>query len=233
MSFIIDVCIVAVLFCFVVNGYKNGVVKSILSLVSTVMAFFISSYFSVIITNFIYDSFVVPSLTNKINSVVTNSYNNVVVPSEIINILPGLVINSFNDYGITNEKISNVIGSSVSQKVVASNLVDMFSPAFINLIRPIVIMVLFFTFKVVFRTLIDLVNKLLKLPIISQVNSFLGAILGVAKFSVILFIFVSLLRFSQPFINDSFPVFSEEVIDNTLILKKIYHNSYYDVIFES
>lgn len=231
LSFIIDVCTIALLCCFIFVGYKNGIVKSVLSLVSTVLSFFISGKLAPIVTKFIYEKFVYHSLYNKFDSVVTNSCDNGIklLPSEIINVLPKFLVRSLDDYGITDKKIFDII--SDSSQSITNNLMNVFQPVVISFIKPIVVSVLFIILSVVFGALAKNINKVAKFPIISQVNSLFGAMLGFVKFLAILFLVGLVLRLAQPFADDNGSVFSKDVIEDTFILSKIYHNSWYDAIF--
>lgn len=230
MSFIFDVCTIATLCCFVYAGYKSGVVKSVLSLVSTILSFFISGKLAPIVTKFVYDHFVYNSLYNKFDSVVINSYNNSVklLPSEIINVLPKFIVRSLDNYGITDKKIFDIM--SESSQSVTRDLMNTFEPAVINFIRPIVVSLLFIILSVIFGALAKSINKISRFPIISQINSLFGAMLGFVKFLAILFLVGLILRLAQPFIDNG-SAFSEDVINETIILSKAYHNSYYDEFF--
>lgn len=231
MSFIIDVCVVCVLCYFIFSGYKNGIVKSILGIVSSVISIFISSKLAPLISKSIYDNFIYHSLYGKFDSVVTNSINNNIklFPSEITNILPKFVLNGLDDYGITDNKIQSIINTS-SQSV-TQNLMDVFEPVFISFIRPIVVGVLFIILSAIFSVIVKTINKAFKLPILSQANAIFGAILGFVKFLAILFLVGFVLRLSRPFINNSNSFISEDVIDDTIILSRVYRNSYYDKLF--
>lgn len=232
MSFIIDVFITVLFFCFIVTGYRKGFLKSVLGLISTILASIISGYLAKPIASFIYEFFIYRGLRDKFSLIMSSTPVNDarLLLSKVINAIPKFIASGLDDYGITNDKIMAEINGT-GQKA-PDDLMNLLKPVFTGFIRPIIISILFIALVLLFGVAIRVINNAKRISIINKLDSCLGAGLGVIKFGITLLLFVTVIKFSQPFITDSHFIFSENIIDNTLILKKIYHNIYCDSLIK-
>ena len=83
---------------------------------------------------------------------------------------------ALEEAGVTLETVSHAINSQTSGA--AGMVVDYLSPVFVNFLKVLAVIVLFFLFTTLARLLAALISDLLRLPILRELDGILGGVFG-------------------------------------------------------
>lgn len=207
---------------------RSGFVKSFFSLINIIFSLFASIYISLKLSGTIYDYFIKENLINQVHTAIDNGSIN---SNSVIDKIPDFISNSFSYYGITSDKLTDIINSGKTD--VANRIVDAISPAFIQIIHAALSSVLFFVFIIVLGIVLRWILKIFRLPILSQVDHALGSVLGLMKGYLIISLLIFFLRSWIQTLDYSPDIFSYPTIESTFIFKHMYTNNLiYNIIKE-
>lgn len=233
LSLFLDGAIVIVVFCFVNAGIKNGFIKSLSRLIGAAIAISLAVYIASFLSEYIYDRFIRDYLVEKISVAIqgaTSSNVNLKV-NNLFNQMPSIISNSLVYYGITSSSINDTILNAQGGAAVA--VADMLSPVVINIIRTIVVSVLFIIFMYVINIAIRTIDTMFRVPVLRQINGLVGALFGGAQAMLIIMIAMFVIQFGLAMIDNVPEIFSESTIQSTYIFKHIYNNNLAYKIFDS
>lgn len=201
MSVLIDLILIAIVALFTFIGYKQGLVKSIIKILSFFIAIIISFILYVPISNAIID-----------NTNIDENIKNTMVQK----ILPQ------GDQVDENTKVE--IQDSLTQKLIgnANNTVNEIAQAFtIKLIRIAVLLILFIVLKILLKFVLALTSIIDKIPVLKQINKAGGVIYGIIKGIIIVFTTLGVIYLASPLIGENFI----NSINETVITKTLYNNN--------
>lgn len=178
MKYVLDVIFLLILILFLVFGAKKGFFRSVIDLVGTVVAMGAAVWLGAAAAQWFFDGMLRESLTLQVAEALRNSPAGN-APDVILSALPDVLAGALEHYGITadtlNQAISNASGSAAEAAVIA------IAPAVISILKALFSLVLFIFLMVILRILSGVVSRLLKLPVLKQLNKALGALLGVVQ----------------------------------------------------
>jgi len=201
MSILVDLILIAIIALFTFIGYKQGLVKSVIKIMSFFIAIIISFILYIPISNAIIDN--------------TNIDENI-KEAMVQKILP--------ENTEANEDTKIDIQDSLTQKLIgdANNTVSEVAQAFtVKLIRVAVLLILFIVIKIVLRIVLALTSIIDKIPGLKQINKAGGTIYGFIKGVIIVFTVLGVIYLASPLMGED----TAKTIDNTIITKAMYNNN--------
>lgn len=211
---IIDLIIILIVMLFMIEGTVKGFVKSAFGLLNAIV--------SLIIAKFLYSNLAV------ILKTVTNIDENLMtwlLEKQGWQITQGST--AVTGFQASQLKIPELLHADLFAKVQETNIAQTFSLQLATLISDLAINILsffiiFFAAQLIFFLLGKILNLFSKLPIVSQLNRFLGFVFGTMKAIVVLYIAFALL----------IPIFSlipekgiVDKINESVIGSELYNNN--------
>ena len=200
MGIIIDLIVIGIIALFTFIGYKQGLVKSAIKILSFVIA--------IVITLVLYKP--VSSVIIK-NTTIDEKLNSTIVEN--------LKLEEKEE----NEE-SNVIKDTLSNKLIAgaNNTVEEVSNSFtVKLIEICVMILLYIIVRLILRFITALTDLVTELPILKQINKAGGIVYGFLKGVVIILVIFAVVYLVSPAISAN----QLEVLDSSIIAKQIYNNN--------
>ena len=200
MTIIIDLILIGIIALFTFIGYKQGLVKAAIKILSFIIAIIISIILykpvsAIVIKN--------TSIDDKIKNVIVE---NVKLEEK------------------ENAEKSNIIKDNLSNKIIAgaNNTVEEVADSFtVKLIEIAVILVLYIIARIILKFISALSDLITNLPILKQANKTGGIIYGFLKGVLIIYVLLAIIYLISPIISAD--IFG--IIDNTIIAKEIYNNN--------
>lgn len=199
MWIVFDLIVIAIIALCTFIGYKQGLVKAAIKILS----FFIAIIIALV-------------LYKPISNVVVN---NTSVDENIKN----TIIDKINPEEIDkNKEIS--IEDSLTKKIIgeANSTIEELSNVFsIKLIEICVLLLIYIVVRIGLRFISILADLIAKLPILKQINKTGGLIYGVIRGVIIVYVMLAVFYLASPLIEQD--IYKD--IDKTFITKNIYNNN--------
>lgn len=190
MSIVIDLIIVAILAICIFFGYKNGLTKSIIKILSFVIAIIIAALFFKPVSNFIIER---TEIDDNIRQAVVNLVSKDIEENgevkEDTN-LPQSMINYIND------SVKNTVEET--KVTVVNNAADKIAVTAINVASAVI---LFIVARIILLIITLITNILTDLPIIKQFDKTGGILYGTIKGLLIIFIIFAVISLISPVIE--------------------------------
>lgn len=219
-AIILDASILVIFFVFVVKGYKDGIVKSLISFVGAIIAIVFAIYISGLISNFIYSIFVEKALIKQISSSIVSGKTNY---NSVFSCVPPFIFNSFEKFGIAPYNIDYII--SHNKNSAAEQITKLISPVIINLIKSIFVTIFFFIFMIFVRIIAKQVSSILKIPFLKQIDGVFGGFFGIFKCSIFIMFVMLLFKIFLPTIKEIPKIFETHTINSSVLFKYVYENN--------
>ncbi len=227
--YIIDIAIVVFTAYIVWSSARKGFVLSVLELISFFASSIAASRLCRPVADWFYSEILSDSVVKLIEERLPADAAELTDISSIAVVfesLPEYFKSLLETAGISLDQISKTLSSiDLSASSVAEELANKFAqPILTALLSGVFFILLFILFSSLLRVFIRLINKFFKLPVLKTANKLLGAILGVAKSAIFVYVIctgISLLaslstesKFSEciyssvivSFITDKFPL---------------------------
>ena len=199
MGIILDFILIGIIALFTFIGYKQGLIKVAIKILS----FFIAIVIALV-------------LYKPISSLVIK---NTTIDDRIKNVIAENVKLEEKE-----NSESNIVKQNLSSKIIAgtNNTIEETANAFaVKIIEIGVILILYIIARIVLLFISALTDLIAKLPIIKQINKTGGIIYGFLKGVLIIYIILGIIYLVAPIINTN----RLEIIDKTIITKEIYNNN--------
>lgn len=224
MSIILDLIVIAIVSVCVLTTMKKGFVRSSLNVVALIITVIIISKIASPISSFLYDSFFEKPICSSIeNSIVSAEEKSEEVVDKIWEEIPSILTNTAENSGANSKTAFDLVaGESDPKKAALQVSNEIIKPAVMSLLVIGVDIILFSVLMFAFRYLNRIICKLFKAPLLSQVNGFLGAVLGFLKGIVIAILVCSIISFIVAISeNGEFLLFNQDVIQKTYLFSKL------------
>lgn len=230
MALFLDVILLAALVIFVVLGAKKGFIRALLDGFSTLIAGVLAYTFVEPASQYAYDSFVRNlvrnSLSNALNST-TNDFGSVTEKVEIlIDKIPESAINFSAKFGFNVDAVADsIIKSRPSDKEVLIDTImtDIADKIMMPLVETITFIVLLVAFVFVLAVVIRLFDSLIKkIPVVKETDKIFGALLGLLKGVIVIFVACTVLAFIAGSSQDEQFV---EIVSSSKILEFVNNNN--------
>ena len=230
MALFLDVILIAALVIFVVLGAKKGFIRALLDGFSTLIAGVLAYTFVEPASQYAYDSFVRNlvrnSLSNALNST-TNDFGSVTEKVEIlIDKIPESAINFSTKFGFNVDAVADsIIKSRPGDKEVLIDTImtDIADKIMMPLVETITFIVLLVAFVFVLAVVIRLFDSLIKkIPVVKETDKVFGALLGLLKGVIVIFVACTVLAFIAGSSQDEQFV---EIVSSSKILEFVNNNN--------
>lgn len=219
---ILDVSIVIILIMFAWAGYKNGILKSFLSFVSTLFAGMFSVYVASILSRSIYDNIIAPQIQSKIE---LSSIKNFSSADQIFNSFSPWFVRFLRELRITPQEINHIIVSSNLDSI-PYKISELFCPLITGVLKSILSSVIFILLLMLANIFSGCLLRLFRINFLKGTNSLIGMAFGLFKGYIVIMILVCSLRVFISADNNFSEVFSPSNISSTVIFKEIYNNNF-------
>lgn len=199
MWIIIDLIIIGIIALSTFIGYKQGMVKAAIKILS---------FFIAIIVAFV--------IYKPVSSIVINK-------TSIDDNIKNTIIEKIKPEGMTEDQ-EVPIEDNITQKIIgeANNTIEEIAQAFsIKIVEIGILLILYIGIKIALRFISALADLIAKLPILKQINKTGGLIYGVIKGIVMVYTILAIVYLVSPLIKADIT----KEIDNSLVTKYIYNNN--------
>lgn len=199
MWIIIDLIIIGIIALSTFIGYKQGMVKAAIKILS---------FFIAIIVAFV--------IYKPVSNIVINK-------TSIDDSIKNTIIEKINPEGMAEDQEVS-IEDSLTKKIIgeANNTIEEIAQAFsIKIVEIGTLLTLYIGIKIALRFISALADLIAKLPILKQINKTGGLIYGVIKGIVMVYTILAIVYLVSPLIKTDVT----KEIDNTLVTKYIYNNN--------
>lgn len=221
MGILLDIGLVVIVLVCVVFGYKRGFFKSITSFIGAALALFLAWTLGGLIAKVMYQGIFRGVLVDRVSQILSNDVMES-VPEQTANIiqaLPGFLRNTLHNVGITPAQIENNL--AIKSGNVAETTADILSPAVIWLLQLLLTVVLFLILLVFVRLAVKLLGNIFRWPVLRQADGIAGAVFGIFKGIVYVFLACVLLQLVMPLTGSS-AVSVKKALDSSYICRFIF-----------
>ena len=225
-AFILDVSVIAILFLFIIAGYRSGIMRSFMIFIGSIFSSIFSGYFSGKLANFVSENVVLPSIERKIaNDISIGEFSF----ERFLSILPKFIGNSLEIYGITPLRLNHIMNNSIKQEI-PSKIASLINPVFVNIFKSIFSVLIFAVLALAVRLIIRFISRLCKHGAMNQANSFAGGFFGALKGYLVIAVLMCCIRSLTLVVSNIPEVLSNETISSSVIFKELYFNNpVYDI----
>ena len=199
MSVIFDVGVIGIIVLSTFIGYKQGLVKSAIKILSFFIAIIVAL-----------------ALYKPVSRVIINK-------TPIYNNIKGAMVEKIKPEGIEVDEeidIQDNAGALILNS--ATNTIEGVAGDFATkLIEIVVLLLLFIIVKIALKFASMLTDIITKLPLIKQVNKLGGTAYGIVKGIIIIYTILAVVYLVVPLINDTVT----KGINNSIITKELYNNN--------
>ncbi len=205
MGITIDIIILAIIALSVFLGYKQGLVKVAIKLVSFLIAIIIAFMLYKPATNFIIQN-------TQIDDKIENSIIEKITPAGL----------SKEDKVTSNVNISTKIADITDNSI--ENISNQLTT---KLIEAISLFLIFIVTKIVLKFITILADSIAKLPILKQFNKIGGIVYGLLRGLIIVYTILGVALLCEPLIGTEV----SGLLQNSIVSKSIYDNNILIMIF--
>ena len=217
MGYILDGIILLICLICVLVGVKKGFIHSVVRFLGAVIAALLASTLGGALAQWLFDTRFRGAMVEKINSSLQalGSENAAAAAGQVLASLPDFLVRALEEAGVTLETVSHAINSQTSGA--AGMVVDYLSPVFVNFLKVLAVIVLFFLFTTLARLLAALISDLLRLPILRELDGVLGGAFGFLLALVSVWVVVAGATVFMPMLDSSSQQQVQAALDSSLL----------------
>ena len=217
MGYILDGIILLICLICVLVGVKKGFIHSVVRFLGAVIAALLASTLGGALAQWLFDTMFRGAMVEKINSSLQalGSENAAAAGGQVLASLPDFLVRALEEAGVTLETVSHAINSQTSGA--AGMVVDYLSPVFVNFLKVLAVIVLFFLFTTLARLLAALISDLLRLPILRELDGVLGGAFGFLLALVSVWVVVAGATVFMPMLDSSSQQQVQAALDSSLL----------------
>lgn len=217
MGYILDGIILLICLLCVLVGVKKGFIHSVVRFLGSIIAALLASAMGGAIAQWLFDTMFRDAMVEKINASLQalGSDNAAAAAGQVLSSLPDFLVRALEEAGVTLETVSHAINSQTSGA--AGMVVDYLSPVFVNFLKVLAVIVLFFLFMTLVRLLAALVSDLLRLPILKELDGILGGVFGFLMALVSVWVVVAGITVFMPMLDSSSQQQVQAMLDGSLL----------------
>lgn len=217
MGYILDGIILLICLLCVMAGVKRGFIHSVVRFLGSIVAALLASAMGGVLAQWLFDTMFRGAMVEKINSSLQSlgADNAAAAANQILASLPDFLVRALEEAGVTLETVSHAINTQTGQA--AGMVVDYLSPVFVNFLKVLAVIVLFFLFMTLARLLAALVSDLLRLPILKELDGLLGGIFGFLLALVSVWVVVAGINVFMPMLDPPARFQVKTVLDNSIL----------------
>lgn len=217
MGYILDGMILLICLLCVLIGVRRGFIYSVVRFLGSMIAALLASALGGVLAQWLFDTMFRGAMVEKINSSLQTlgADNAAAAASQVLASLPDFLVRAMEEAGVTLETVSHAINSQTSGA--AGMVVDYLSPVFVNFLKVLAVIVLFFLFMTIVRLLAALVGDILRLPILKEVDGLLGGVFGFLLAMVSVWVVVAGVMVFMPMLDSGAQQQVQEALDGSLL----------------
>lgn len=223
-SIILDLIVAFIVVFFALLSAKKGFVRTLVEVVGFGAAIILAFNFSTVVSDFIYDKAIEPSVFKTVNQI-TDSTETVIddTVNTVLDKMPNFITES-NYFNISKTDAVDLVkqdtatqnGETVLANSISKNVVK---PPVVKLLSLILSIVFIAVFIFVVKFLAKFINKIFSISVIGSLNKFLGAVIGIVKGVAVSLIFCLLISLILSFTKNGFLIFTNESINSSYLFK--------------
>ncbi|MBE6707849.1 MAG: CvpA family protein [Ruminococcaceae bacterium] len=234
ISFILDGILIAICAFVLFFSVKRGFVRTILSIVSSVAAILISVVFTPTVSEFIYNKFLLNSITSGISGTVSSLAGSD-DGSGVIKLfedMPEAFDNILTRYNVSNSSAASMLeGAKNGTENVSSISEKIASPVASTISNALAFIICFVVAMIILKIIIAVIDNFFKLPLLNSANKTAGVILGVVLVFVVLSVYSSVaVQLVDALGSVSPELFGKNAIDGTIIVKFFSEHNIFGII---
>ena len=217
MGYALDGIILGVCLLCVLIGVQRGFIRAVVHFLGAVIAACLASALGGVLAQWLFDSLFRQAMVDKIGASLEGlgAENAAAAVEQVLASLPDFLVRALEEAGVTASSITGGIGAQTNQA--AQLITDYLSPVFVNFLKVLAVIVLFSLFMTLVRVLAGMVAKMLRLPIISQIDGLLGGIFGFLLAMVGVWIVVAALMVFMPMLDEGTQRQINTLLDNSFL----------------
>ena len=218
--------IAAIVFTVVIcvkRGFTRIFVRTLLVIAMLAVAFFLAKPAATGIFNLFFRDSILGSVSDKVASAGSGVAAGL---ENALDAVPGFIRTAFGALGMTIESSSADISAHIAStgSSLAVSITDtVIAPVAITVLTGLCFIPLAILGYIVARILSKSINAIAKLPLLRQINSFLGGVIGVIRAVLLVFVIVFAVRLILPLTGSGFTEFLTDAIDHSFIFKWLYY----------
>ncbi len=179
LPLIFDGILILIFIICIIDGRKKGFIKTVLSLVSVIVSFFVAQSFAAPVALWANESFAGETVSGYVENYIEDAFESEGGDPDSVN-LPEKISVMLEEYGISVSDIADEASQGVEQlsAEIARRIID---AMLLPVLEMIAFLLIFIVCSLVLSLLSGFICKAFELPIIKQMNELLGGILGALK----------------------------------------------------
>ena len=180
LPLIIDIILVLIFVSCVFEGRKKGFVKTVLSLLATIISIIIAQEYASPVAEWFNGEFIhdrgVEWLTNLISENINNG------SAYVLEMIPESIIRAAEPANVSVESLINGIGSSAEIAQIAEQIYSAAETVMIKVvITAIAFLVIYAIANAILSIAVSFISGFFKLPVLKSLNKLFGGVLGAIK----------------------------------------------------
>lgn len=228
MSFFLDLVIILIFALMVFIGYKNGFIKSILNTFSTLISLGIAFVFSKYVSAYFMEHFFRSKVTEKVTAAfdgLMKTGNGNLKMDQLFEESPEAFRKIISSLGVNFDSLKDKFSGAISSGSASlkEDVVDYIASPIAQVISDVLAFLLLFIVSLIILSIAcSLLDLVCKLPVLKQLNSFLGILFGIVTGFLTVWAISTGLSYLLPVLSRLYPEqIRANVIDNTLIVKAL------------
>ena len=223
-GFIIDIILVVAAFFIIRAGWKNGVIKSILSFATTIVAAIVAYAFTPKLSAYFYNNWMLQKVSGGIEKTVgslAKSGDGYDFP-KLISDMPEVFSNMLEKYSVKSDSLQNFTDNLKDTGDAALKKVSDFiaSPVSTIISNVLAFIIIFLGALIVLKIVSRLILLLFKAPVLNGADKFAGLILGCFNALVMLWVLSKVLSFGVGALGSVAPSwFGEEAVRRSAVMR--------------
>lgn len=220
---VLDIILLVIVAVLILLGIHRGIAKTLLNLLSIFFAGVVGCFFANLGSKWIYTTFIAPDVNESIAKSFEQAQGNTI---SVIDNLPDFTKGLLTFFGVSDESLASSVngGINAATGAVTSVLESTIANAVISILNIMLIIVLFLLLLIIFKFISKRLVKIFKIPVLKQINKFLGGALGLCEGLILCYIGIIICSIIVP-INSEFIV-SQELISQSIVFKSVYYSDF-------
>lgn len=223
VSFIVDILLAVTAAVIIIFGWKNGVVKGIISFAVNIVSLIVAYAFTPMLSAIIYDNFILQKISSGIEKTVASlaksgdGYDIPKLAADMPDVLSGML----SKYRIENSSFSDFASKLTESGDAALRKVSDFiaSPISTIISNVVSFIIIFFVALIILKLATLLIIALFKAPVLKTADRLAGFILGVVNALIVLWILSFIISHGITALGSIAPDhFGAEVVERSVIL---------------
>ncbi|MBR4880574.1 MAG: CvpA family protein [Clostridia bacterium] len=221
MNLAIDIILAVVIASCVITGWRKGFVKSMMNMISFVLAGIGAYIFGFIPADYMYTKVFLPKLTSIIeNSILSDSTG--MSLAELFSSKPEFFVDILNRYSTVSDVESYYnSGTQLSVTDISSYMASPIARTISNILG---FALVFVVLIIVLGIVTVILDKVCKLPVLKTANKLLGILSGALLGLFFAWLIAAIVGGVLPHLSNAFPdVFDPMIMENSIVLKWLYN----------